>query len=263
MAGYVAVTVTLLLLEDTLLYRPRSHGEYWSSPPATLQAEEVWLHSSDGILVHAWWCPHSTANAAVLFCHGNAGNLSNRANDVLAIQRALAMSVLIFDYPGFGRSTGQPGEAGCYAAADAAYEWLAQRVPPERIVILGQSLGGGVAVDLASRHAHGSVALFKTFTSIPDLAQKLFPVLPARWLVHNRFDNLDKIGRCSGPVFIAHGDSDHLIPISQAKRLFAVAHGTKRFLVLESCGHHGGLHPQFLTRLAEFLKETGTIQAHE
>jgi pimeloyl-ACP methyl ester carboxylesterase len=254
LAGYLGVIVTLLLLENTLLFHPKSHGGYWSPAPAQLRTEEVWLRTSGGIAVHAWWCPISESEGAILFCHGNAGNLSHRASDILAMQRSLGKSVLVFDYPGFGRSGDKPSEGGCYAAADAAYDWLAARIPTERMVILGQSLGGGVAIDLASRRAHGGLALFKTFTSVPDLAQRLFPFLPARWLVHNRFDNFRKIGRCLGPVFIAHGDSDHLIPLSQARQLFVAAPAPKRFWLLPGCGHHGGLSPLFLAELAGFLE---------
>ena len=255
LAGYLGVLVTLVQLEDRLLYRPHRRPGNWSLPPAELPIEELWLPTAHGTPIHAWWCPCTSSAGAVLFCHGNAGNLSQRAHDVLAMQRALRKSVLIFDYPGFGRSPGRPSEAGCCTAADAAYDWLTQRVTPERVIILGQSLGGGVAVDLASRRRHQALAVFKTFTSIPDLAQKLFPFVPARYLVHNRFDSLHKIANCSGAVFIAHGDCDHLIPVSQARRLFQAAPEPKRLCLLQGCGHRGGLSPVFLTRLAEFLED--------
>src|SRR5207248_5963463 len=129
----------------------------------------------------------------------------------------LEMPVLIFDYPGYGRSEGSPSEAGCYAAAEAAYAWLVQtqQVPPGQIILYGGSLGGGVAVELARRQPHRALILVSTFTSIPDMAQQLYPWLPARWLVRNRFDSLAKIGQCTQPVFIAHGTADGLLPYTQ------------------------------------------------
>src|SRR5262249_37012499 len=143
----------------------------------------------------------------LLFCHGNGGNLSHRAWEIGEWQRRLGDSVLIFDYPGYGRSDGKPSEQGCYAAADAAYQWLLEEkhVAPEQIVIYGGSLGGAVAVELALRHDHRALVLQDTFTSIPDMAQHQYPWLPARWLVRQQFDSLAKIGQCRRPVFIAHG----------------------------------------------------------
>jgi fermentation-respiration switch protein FrsA (DUF1100 family) len=244
----------LLLLEDRLLYHPRRHGDPWLSPPPGLTIEEVWLPAANLGAVHAWWCLYPGADGAVLFCHGNAGNLSQRGKDIEAIQHGLQQSVLIFDYAGYGRSPGEPSEAGCYAAANAAYDWLVQRVSPQRLIILGQSLGGGVAIDLASRRPHRTLAVFKTFTSVPDIALAKFPLLPT-WLARNRFNNLAKIRQCTGPVFIAHGDCDHLIPLEQGERLFEAAPCPKRFFRMQGCGHHGAISADFLRPLADFLQE--------
>lgn len=256
-AAYVAVLVVLLLLEDTLLYRPK-HNTQWLTPPPNLAAEDVWLTAA-GVRVHAWWCPCPGADGAVLFCHGNSGNISQRSGDtILKLMHALQESVLIFDYPGYGQSDGVPSESGCYAAADAAYDWLSARVAAARIDIMGQSLGGGVATDLASRRPHRALVLAKTFASFPEVAQSQLPMFPARWLVRNRFDNLAKIGACTGPVFIAHGDRDHLIPLSQAQRLFEAAPVPKRFLLMRGHGHHGGLSAELFAELAEFLPRLAT-----
>jgi pimeloyl-ACP methyl ester carboxylesterase len=256
---YLVTVAVLLGFEDRLLYRPHAHGNYWIPPPPEACVEDIYLRSSRGDEIHAWWCPRAGARDVVLFCHGNAGNLSQRRvsrdGDVIAIGEVLNASVLIFDYPGFGQSSGTPSEAGCYTAADAAYEWLAQRVPPERIIILGQSLGGGVATDLASRRPHRALALLKTFTSIPDVILAKFPLLPAHRLMRNQFDNLAKISACGSPLFIAHGDCDHLIPVEQAEQLFTAATAPKEFFRMPGCGHHGGVSREFLARLAAFLQE--------
>jgi fermentation-respiration switch protein FrsA (DUF1100 family) len=252
--AYLTVCVVMMCLENRLLYRPHSFRDDWRPPASDLPVQDVWLTSSDGTRIHAWWLPNAGAQDAVLFCHGNAGNLSHR-QQLRTLWQESGHSVLIFDYPGFGRSEGEPSEAGCYAAADAAYNWLVRRVAPERVVLFGQSLGGGVATDLAVRQRHRALVLFKTFTSIPDVAQRQCVILPARWLVRNRFDNLTKIARCPGPVFIAHGANDHLIPFAQGERLFAAAPEPKRFFPMPGVGHHGGVTSELLAAVAAFLKE--------
>jgi pimeloyl-ACP methyl ester carboxylesterase len=252
--AYAGLLVVLMALEDRLLYHPNRHkGMDWRPPPADLPVRDVWLSTKAGRRIHAWWHARPGARRAVLYCHGNAGNLSHHAQPIAALARILDAAVLTFDYPGYGQSEGAPSEEGCYAAADAAYDWLVGQVPAERIVLLGQSLGGGVATDLASRRPHQVLALFKTFTSIPDVAQRQLPFVPARWLVHNRFDNGTKIDRC-GAAFIGHGACDHLIPLAQAQRLFDAAQEPKRFFLMKGCGHHGTLAPDFLAGLADFLE---------
>ena len=114
----------------------------------------------------------------------------------------------------------------------------------------------GVAVDLASRQPHRALILVRTFTSIPDAAQSVYPWLPARWLVRNRFDNLQKIARCTRPVFIAHGTTDRLIPFGHGKRLFEAASEPKQFLAMTGLDHNDSLSPEFFAALRSFLNET-------
>lgn len=243
-----------MALENRLIYRPVTATEDWQPPPSS-PVEDVQLSLADGTNIHAWWCPREGADSALLYCHGNAGNLSHRGRVIQQLQALMEVSVLIFDYPGYGKSTGRPTEKGCYAAADAAYDWLTQKVRPERILLYGSSLGGGVAVDVGSRRPHRALILDKTFTSMPDVAQQLYPWLPVRWLMHNRFDNLAKIGKCRRPVFISHGTTDDLVPFSQSERLFAAANEPKRFFRIEACGHNDPVPRQCFDELRSFLAE--------
>jgi fermentation-respiration switch protein FrsA (DUF1100 family) len=253
---YVGIIVVLMFLENSLLYHPVSASSDWMRAP-NAHFEDVDLALADGTHIHAWWRPRPGSNEAVLYCHGNAGNLSYRGDLVEDLQMILQQSVLIFDYPGFGKSAGAPSEQGCCAAADAAYDWLTknQGIPGERIVLFGKSLGGGVAVDVASRRPHRALALFWTFTSIPDLAQDKFIWLPVRWIVRNRFDSLEKLGKCTRPVFIAHGTKDRLIPIEHGMKLHASAREPKQFLAIEGVGHDGGLSEELIRKLGRFLEE--------
>jgi fermentation-respiration switch protein FrsA (DUF1100 family) len=246
--SYGGAIALLMLFEDTILYRPkRSTGPL----RADARGQDLWLVTADGVRIHACWFPSPGARRALLFCHGNTG----RTPEVSRLLDGLKMSLLLFDYPGYGESGGKPSETGCYAAADAAYDWLGGQVAPGNIIIVGQSLGGGVAVDLASRRPHGALVLFKTFTSLPDVAQSLLPVVPARWLAHNRFDNLAKIHRCGSPTLIIHGDSDGLISRAQALKLFAAACAPKTFRLLPGCSHRGSFPGDSFDSLRAFLGE--------
>jgi len=228
------------VLETSLLFHPIKAKEGWIAPPSNLPVEDVWLKAADGNRIHAWWLARDGSRGAILFCHGNGGNLSYWRPAMVALVNHLGQSVLIFDYPGYGRSEGKPSEAGCYAAADAAYLWLVQtqRIPGERITLFGESLGGGVATDLAARKPHRALVLTKTVTSIPDMAKKSLLSSASASLVHNQFDNLAKIGRSTGPIFIAHGDRDRLIPLAQGQKLYQAAPEPKQFFLMKGCDHN-------------------------
>jgi fermentation-respiration switch protein FrsA (DUF1100 family) len=253
---YLGVLVLLMALENSLVYHPTAASVDWQPPPGP-EVRDVELTSADGTRIHGWWYPNEGADGALLYLHGNAGNLSHRGSSIAELRRELGVSVLIIDYPGFGRSGGRPSEAGCYAAADAAHEWLTreQKIAPEKLLIYGASLGGGVAVDLASRREHRALILVKTFTSMPDVGQGLYPWLPVRWLMRNRYESLAKIGRCKRPVFVAHGTADELIPFAHGERLFAAANEPKRFLAMPGIDHNGGWSAGFLPALKGFLQE--------
>jgi uncharacterized protein len=254
--AYLGVCFVLWLLENSLVFRPSTAQDDWQ-PAQRPDIQDVVLPSTDGTRLHAWWLACPGADQALLYCHGNAGNLSHRGGSIAKFREFLKVHVLIFDYPGYGKSGGRPSEQGCYYAADAAYAFLTtiQKISRERILLYGGSLGGGVAVDLAARKPHRGLILVKTFTSAPDAGATMFPWLPVRWLMRNRFDNLGKIKSCARPVFIAHGTADALIPFAQGRRLFEAANEPKQFFTLEGADHNDPLPVEFFTALREFLRE--------
>jgi fermentation-respiration switch protein FrsA (DUF1100 family) len=246
----------LLLLENSFVYHPCTAAQDWQGPPHE-GVRDVHLTAADGTAIHAWWCPREGADGALLYCHGNAGNLSHRGPNILALQKELGVSVLIFDYPGYGKSEGRPSEAGCYAAADAGYDWLVKeaKVPPERIILYGSSLGSGVATELASRHKHRALILMSAFTSAPDVGHDIYPWLPTRLLMRNRFDNLAKLKKCCGPVIVCHGTADVIIGYHHGERLFAAANEPKLFHRIEG-GHHDEALPEaFFREARQFLEK--------
>jgi fermentation-respiration switch protein FrsA (DUF1100 family) len=259
--GFLGILVVLLWLENWFLFVPTTAAQHWAASPPGLNPEDVELTSADGTKIHAWWCaPRGWApqQGAMLHCHGNGGNLSYWGTDALGWKLERHTAVLMFDYPGYGHSSGKPTEAGCYAAADAAYDWLVneKHVPAGRVLLYGQSLGGAVAIDVASRRPHRALVTVSAFTSFPDMAQARFPFLPGRYFVSNRLDNLSKIARCPGPVFVAHGTADSLVPFSQGERLFAAATAPKkRFHRMEGFDHNDGTDPKMYAPLMEFLAE--------
>jgi fermentation-respiration switch protein FrsA (DUF1100 family) len=174
----------------------------------------------------------------------------------------------MFDYRGYGTSTGQPDEQGTYADALAAWNYLAEklRIPPAAIALHGESLGGGVAVWLAGRVNPGALVVESSFTSLVDLGKRMLPFFPVAWLCRNRYDSLGRIGSLRCPVLIAHGPNDTMISYEMARRLFAAAPAAKLFLDLEGDHNDGGLLANEANRplraaYRDFLEKAGLWQA--
>jgi len=256
--AYVGVIIVLMALERYLIFHPAKASDSWEPPGAQVQDVELEM---DGARLHGWWAPLKGARCAVLFCHGNAGNLSHRGYAIERWHRTMQASVLLFDYPGYGRSEGTPDESGCYRAAEAAYQWLVKSagVTPEHVIIVGESLGASVAVETARHHDHEALVLISGFTSVPDMAGVTFPLLPLRWLVRNRFDNLAKISECKRPVFIAHGTADRIVPYWMSKKLFEAANEPKRLFTMPDRDHNEPPGEDFYRALGEFLEASGQL----
>ncbi len=252
---YLGIVIVFWFFERRLVFQPTSADEAWLKAEDD-RSQDVTFTSSDGNTIHGRWIPpESPQHGAVLVANGNGGNLTHRGRLAADLRKSLGAGVLLFDYPGYGKSTGTPTEDGCYASGDAAYKWLTdeQKVPPNRIVLCGESLGGGTAVELATRHDHRALVLIYTFTSLPAAAKYHFPFLPAHALMRTRFDNLAKIGRCPRPVFFLHGTADRVVPFGHSEQLYAAANEPKQFLRLDGFGHSMLIGEPFTTELVKFL----------
>jgi len=202
--------------------------------------ENVFFEASDGVRLNGWFFP-ADANSprrqwAVLLCHGNAGNISHRfAYFELLIE--LGVNVFAFDYRGYGASEGRPSEEGTYADALAAHRWLQEKgLAAEKILGLGESLGGAIAAELAVRAPLGGIILQSTFSSVPDVGGELFPWLPVRWISTIHYDVPAKLARIKTPVLILHSREDSLIGFHHAEKNFAAASEPK--FLRELAGDH-------------------------
>jgi len=254
---WLGVTAVLYAFQSRLIYHP--HAEFVTTPAsAGLQYEDVALTTSDDVAIHGWWLPHPNPRATLLFFHGNAGNISHRIES-LKIFHQLGLNVFIIDYRGFGRSEGTPSEQGTYTDAVSAWQWLVgqQGLDADKIVVFGRSLGGSIAAWLAAQYQPGAVILESTFTSIPDMAAKLYPLLPLRWLSLFQYASLEKMPSIESPLWLGHSPEDELIPYAQGQRLFEAARHPKQFFEMKGSHGNGFLisgHP-YRESLDEFLGE--------
>ena len=241
---YTAFAALLFFGQDRLLFLPEIPGRQIVVTPeaAHLPYEDVTLNTADGQTLDGWLVPVEAPRATVLFCHGNAGNISDRL-DSLLVFHDLHLTTLIFDYRGYGRSTGQPSEAGTYRDAEAAWRYLTEdrHLSPEQIVLFGRSLGAAIAAELATHHHPAALIIESAFTSVPDMAARQYPYFPARWLARLHYSTLDYLRNVSCPVLVVHSREDDIIPFSNGERLYAAAPEPKQFLVL-----HGDHNTGFL-----------------
>lgn len=261
LVGLGVLYAMLRWFEHSQIYHPSR--EFDASPEELHRPfEEARFKAADGVALHGWFFPANTnspretsgpatqiahrtsisrgeprAQLVFLICHGNAGNVSHRLGLCGGLLETGA-SVLVFDYRGYGRSEGRPGEEGTYRDAQAAYAWLRQKgFRGEQIVAFGESLGGGVVSELALRETLGGVVLQSTFTSMPEIGAELFPWLPVRLLSTIKYDTRAKLPRIRVPVLVMHSRADDLAGFHHGERNIAAANEPKFFCELNG-GHN-------------------------
>ena len=259
LAAYLCMLAVLYFYQSRLLYYPnlpsRQIFAFPDSMGMTYQSLEI--VASDGVKLHGWFLPVENPRATVLFFHGNAGNISHRL-DSLKLFNDLRLSVLIFDYRGYGLSEGKPDEAGTYLDAAAAWRYLTGNlaVPSRQIVLFGRSLGGAIAAWMAARSDAIGLILESAFTSVPDLAAGIYPLFPVRSLSRYRYDTLRHLQSVKMPVLVIHSRDDEVIPIAHARRLYARAAEPKRFLEIGG-GHNDGFlqsRSRYMQGLRQFIE---------
>jgi uncharacterized protein len=228
LVGYVGVVALLYFMQRALMYFPDTAR---TSPAAAglPGAEEVLLDTADGERIVAWHLPPRGDRPVVLYLHGNGGALSHRAERFRALT-ADGTGLVAIDYRGYGGSSGHPTEAGLLIDAETAYGFAAAHYPAARIAVWGESLGTGVAVELAAERPVGRLVLEAPFTAAVDLAARRYPFVPVRWLMKDQFRSDRHIAAVAAPLLVLHGARDPIVPIEYGERLFGLAREPKRFL---------------------------------
>lgn len=235
----LGLAVSGYFLQHKLIYFPES--ELVATPADIgLEFEEISFAAQDGVQLHGWFVPAIETDLVVLFCHGNAGNISHRLETIETFHN-LGLSVFIFDYRGFGQSQGSPSEEGTYKDVRAAWRYLLHKkqLAPGKILLWGRSLGGPIAAAMAREDKPGGLVLESTFTSLPEVAGRIYPFLPVKRFTRYRYPTREYLQDVSCPVLIMHSAEDDLIPYSFGKELFESAREPKRFLEMRG-GHNEG-----------------------
>ena len=234
--GLAGLALMLRALEASLIYFPLK--EYAVLPrDLGLRAENLSLDSEGGAKLEGWWI-RGDGRRALLFFHGNGGNISHRLDRVKLLVESLGIDVALVDYRGYGASTGSPSEDGLYADGETIYRATRERgFPPERIVLFGESLGCAVAIETALRNPCGAVILESPFLSIAAMARKYYPFIPP-FLIRARYDNEAKIPRVTVPKLIVAAERDDVVPSDHARRLFEMAAPPKDFYVIPGATHN-------------------------
>ncbi|MEW6238723.1 MAG: alpha/beta hydrolase [Candidatus Omnitrophota bacterium] len=213
-----------------------------------LNYEDVYFAAAEGVRLHGWHIPCESARAALLFCHGNGGNISHRTESMRQLH-SLGVHIFIFDYRGYGQSEGRLSEAGTYADALAAYEWLRAKHPDAPIVLFGRSLGANIAADLALKTDAAALIFESGFTSVEELGKEIFPFLPIHFLHTIDYDAQSKIPNIQTPILFIHSPEDDIIPYHHSQKLYAAATAKKERLII-----HGGHNDGFILSEAEYLR---------
>jgi hypothetical protein len=253
---FLSVGVFAVLFEERLIYFPEKYpGGMWDVQklPAAEgkivpKIEEYWLSAEDGVKLHGWFCTPGRikdgsftpikADMVLLFFHGNAGNITYRY-DMIRVLMTLPVKVFIIDYRGYGKSEGRPSENGLYLDARAAWDYLIHKlgISPEHVVIFGKSLGGAVAVDLATRVRSAGLIVQSSFTSVPDMARSILPIFPP-FLLRTKMDSISKIPMVNCPKLFIHSPADEIVPYRLGRRLFEAASEPKQFFEVQGAPHN-------------------------
>jgi pimeloyl-ACP methyl ester carboxylesterase len=273
------LAVLIMAFEDRFIYFPAKYPEgYWNVAKTAAREGEIIpriedcrFETTDGLMLHGWYCTPQKltggkmqpvpARMVLLWFHGNAGNLSHRY-DMVRMLMQLPVEVFIIDYRGYGKSEGQPSEEGLYMDGAAAWEYLTveRGVPADRIIIFGKSLGGVVAVDIASKVSPAGIIVQSSFTSASDMAALVMPFLPGS-LLRTKMRSIDKIGAVRCPKLFIHSRTDDVVPFELGRRLFEAAPEPKQFYEVKGAHHNdtyiaGGR--AYLGALREFIEACAT-----
>ncbi len=242
--------------EESAVFRGQRYPAGDWQPTAVL-VQDAFFNAADGVKLHGWYVHNPQPKAHALVLHGNSGNVTVLAESLRELNRRHGLSVLAIDYRGFGKSEGKTTGEGVLLDARAGRKWLAEKegVAEPDILLMGVSLGGAVATELAATDGARGLVLSSTFATLPEVAQRNLPFLPMGLLMTLRFDSEQKLKQFAGPVLIAHGDADEVVPYSHAERLHAAATGPKKLVKIVGGKHNDPKPEEYRQVLDQFLAE--------
>jgi fermentation-respiration switch protein FrsA (DUF1100 family) len=257
----------MLNLINQFVYRPDATYAPDGFTPADLNLtyEDLTIPTADGITISAWYLPAAEPHHALLYCHGNAGDIRDWVHAAPPFVDA-GCSLLLLDYRGYGRSEGSPSEEGLYLDGAAAWRWIQDRASAEGIPasILGKSLGSAVGIHLAARQQPASLILDSAFTSMREVVARVasssFPILP-NFSIPKLYESLEEVPGIACPTLVIHGGQDDLVPLEQGERIFQTLRGSKALKVIKSAGHNDiSIFPEYHRSIVAFLADpTGFI----
>jgi fermentation-respiration switch protein FrsA (DUF1100 family) len=273
--GIWLILLVFLLAASFYFFYPKIENFFIFYPDRSLETtpanwglnyEDVFFETADGKRLHGWFFPLPGERPTILFCHGNAGNISHRIENVKLLLDC-GLQVFIYDYRGYGRSKGKPSEAGLYQDGLAAYDYLVdrKRISPERIIPFGRSLGAAIAVEIATRRDIRSIIIESAFTSTKDMAKNMFLFQLLSPFLPHHYNNLIKIKGITVPKLIIHGETDEIVPFSMGEMLYEAANASKYFFPIPGAGHNdtyfvGG--KRYFQIFSDFAKNS-RIEAHD
>jgi len=237
--AYLGLGLILYFMQPSFLYSPVRDLPY-TPAELGLDFEEVFFRAGDRVQLHGWYIPAPNSEFTVLFCHTNGGNMMYQL-DSINIFYNLGLSCFIFDYRGYGISQGRPSEHGTYLDVRAAYRWLTKKkkIPAEKIIVFGRSLGGSIAAYLAGKANPGGLVIESAFTSYIAIGSKFYPYMPVKWFARFKYPTIEYIRKVTCPVLVIHSRNDEMIPFEFGLQLYEAANEPKEFVELYG-GHNDG-----------------------
>lgn len=257
MAGfYLSVLVLLYVFQSRLVFFPSSIVEI-TPQMRGLAFEDVYFSTEDGLTLHGWYIPSDEAKATLLFCHGNAGNISHRLESIEQFHN-LGLNVFIFDYRGYGNSQGRPSEQGTYMDAQAAWAYLTNEksISQDQIIVFGRSLGGPIAARLTLINDPRGLIIESSFTSLPELGAEIYPFFPVRYLSRFKYPTREYVKEITTPILVGHSLKDNLIPFHHGKQIFEAAREPKYWMEMMGDHNIGFIETgdQYLEEVNSFLE---------
>ena len=252
--AYIVVIIFVYFYQRNLLYHPSENN--YQNDTIQFNYEEIFIKVNDEIKLKSWIINKDLKNFKTLvFFHGNAGDLSNRIYKLNELDK-LNINILLISWRGFSGNEGYPTEKNLYEDAEAAIKWLnKKKVSNSQIILYGESLGTGVAVEIASKNNFNSIILESPFTSIENSAKIYYPYLPVSFLLKDRYDSISKIKKINSPILIMHGRKDDIVPFFMGKKLFEKANSPKDSYFTDIDDHMMEFNSQLLNKIKDFIKK--------